>query len=239
MSPVERREVEVDGRRVRYHAVGEGDPLVLVHGLAGSWRWWKPVLEPLTEHRELHVVDLPHLHRGWGVDRVSHWLAAVLDGAGLERVDLAAHSLGGLFAAELAATEPERVRKLVLVAPAGVPDGKGLPSQTLSLLTALYHARHSLRMITTDVVRSGPLSVAHGIEFLARRDLSDELGDIQAPTLLVWGERDELVPFRLAEDWQRLLPRARLVRLGCGHVPMLEAPGELADAMLAFLDERP
>src|SRR6476620_9293426 len=54
-------EVEVDGHPVRYRVTGSGEPLVLVHGLAGSWRWWSPMLEQLGARRRVHVVDLPRL----------------------------------------------------------------------------------------------------------------------------------------------------------------------------------
>jgi pimeloyl-ACP methyl ester carboxylesterase len=235
----ELREVDVDGHLVRYRVLGAGEPLVLVHGLAGSWRWWAPVFKPLAARRTLHVVDLPHLHRGWGVAQVSAWLAYWLDAAGIGPTDIAAHSLGGLFAAELAATEPERIRRLVLVAPAGIPHRLPLALRTRSLVHALYDVRRWLPMIGADVVRSGPLSLTHGVVFVLRRDLRDELSTVQAPTLLVWGDRDRLVPFRLAQEWQRLLPSARLARMPCGHVPMLEVPWELSASILAFLDEEP
>lgn len=51
----------VDRVATRYRVVGEGAPVVLVHGLSGSWRWWQPVLEPLAERRRVHVLDLPRL----------------------------------------------------------------------------------------------------------------------------------------------------------------------------------
>ena len=50
-TPVELREVEVDGRAVRYRVAGSGEPLVLVHGLAGSWRWWSPLFGALAASR--------------------------------------------------------------------------------------------------------------------------------------------------------------------------------------------
>jgi pimeloyl-ACP methyl ester carboxylesterase len=58
---VEIRELVVDRVATRYRVVGEGAPVVLVHGLSGSWRWWQPVLEPLAERRRVHVLDLPRL----------------------------------------------------------------------------------------------------------------------------------------------------------------------------------
>ena len=185
----------------------------------------------------MHVVDLPRPRHRVEASELSAWAGRWLDAAGLGRVDLAGHSLGGLVAAELAAASPERTRRLVLVAPAGIPCGRHLAARALPLFGELYDIRGSLPMIALDAVRTGPLALAHGIRFVSTRDLAAELSAVRAPTLLVWGERDGLVPVQLADEWLRMLPDARLVRLSCGHVPMLEAPGQLAASMLSFLDE--
>jgi pimeloyl-ACP methyl ester carboxylesterase len=91
---------------VRYRVTGSGEPLVLVHGLAGSWRWWSPVLGPLAARRRVYVVNLPRLRHPVRAALLSKWLARWLDAAGLDYLELAGHSLGGLVAAELAATRP-------------------------------------------------------------------------------------------------------------------------------------
>jgi pimeloyl-ACP methyl ester carboxylesterase len=227
------REVEVGGRRTRYRVTGAGEPLVLVHGLAGSWRWWSPLLPSLAERRRVHVVDLPRL-RG---SELSVWLENWLEAAELERVDLAGHSLGGLVVAELAARSPHRTRRLVLVAPAGIPCGRGVLARTPPLLGSLYAIRRSFPMVVGDALRTGPLALMRGIAFVSTRDLRTLLPRVRVPTLLVWGERDHLVSIRVAADWQRHLPDVRFVGLRCGHVPMLETPRELAAHMLLFLDE--
>jgi pimeloyl-ACP methyl ester carboxylesterase len=231
------RQIEVDGRPVRHRVVGAGEPLVLVHGLAGSWRWWSPVLEALGAFRTLHVLDLPRRRRALGFAELSGWLARWLEAAGLERTDVAAHSLGGIVAAELAAREPDRVRRLALVAPAGIPCGRGLGRRSWALVDSLLEVRGFLPMVTADAATTGPLTLVRGISFATRSDLRAELPAVTAPTLLAWGERDRLVPARLADEWHRILPRARVVRLPCGHVPMLEAPGDLASCLLSFLEE--
>ena len=228
-------EVEVDGRPVRYRVTGSGDPLVLVHGLAGSWRWWSPMLQQLGARRRVHVVDLPRLRHPVRAAQLSNWLGRWLDAVGLDSPELAGHSLGGLVAAELAATR--QTRRLVLVAPAGIPCGRGLSGRALPLLRALYDVRGWLPMVSVDAVRTGPLDVARGIAFVSSRDLREELSAIRAPTLLVWGERDRLVPLRVAEEWRQAMVDVRLAYLRCGHVPMLEAPTELAACMLSFLDD--
>ena len=232
---IELHDVEVDGRPVRYRVTGSGEPLVLVHGLAGSWRWWSPMLEQLAARRRVHVVDLPRLRHPVRAAQLSKWLARWLDAVGLDDTELAGHSLGGLVAAELAATR--QTRRLVLVAPAGIPCGRGLTGRALPLLRTLYDVRRSLPMLTIDALRTGPLDVARGIAFVSGRDLRRELSTIRAPTLLVWGERDRLVPLRVAEEWREAMVDVRLAYLRCGHVPMLEAPTELAACMLSFLDD--
>ena len=126
---VEVRELVVDGSPTAYRVAGEGEPVVLVHGLSGSWRWWRPVLEPLTERRRVYVPDLPRLGRRLPAAELTGWFGRWLDAAGLERVDLIGHSLGGLIAAELAAEQPSRARRLALVAPAGIPCGTSLLSR--------------------------------------------------------------------------------------------------------------
>jgi pimeloyl-ACP methyl ester carboxylesterase len=194
-------------------------------------------VERLSRRYRLHLVELPHLGR-LRAGEMAPWLGRLLEAAGLERVDVAGHSLGGLVAAELAMEDPGRVRRLVLVAPAGVPCGRGVLERTLPLLEELYDVRRRLPTIVFDAVRAGPVSLVHGIAYVWERDLSTELGGVSAPTLLVWGDRDRLVPASVAAEWERRLPRPQLVRLPCGHVPMWEAPDQLASCMLAFLGEQ-
>jgi pimeloyl-ACP methyl ester carboxylesterase len=235
---VELRELEVDGRQVRYRLVGEGPPVVLVHGLSGSWRWWSPVCEPLADRHRLYLVDLPRLGRRLYAAALAGWLTRWLEAAGLESVDLVGHSLGGLVAAELAADRPERVHRLALVAPAGIPCGRGTAHRTVRLLETLYHVRKHMATVVGDALRTGPLAIMRGAVFVSARDLRGVLASVRAPSLLVWGERDRLTPTRIAEEWQGALPGSRLVLLPCGHVPMWEAPDELAAALLAFLEEQ-
>ncbi len=176
--------VRVDGRPARYVATGKGPPLVLVHGLGGSWRWWAPLFDALGSRRRLYVVDCPTVGRPVHGYELSEWLEHWLDAAGLERVDLAGHSLGGLMAAELAARRPERIERLVLVAPAGVPCGRTVGGRVVPLVESLYQVRRSLPTVAADAVRAGPLGLLRGAVFVSNRDLRAELRAITAPTLV-------------------------------------------------------
>ena len=222
---------------MRYRTLGEGPPAVLVHGLSGSWRWWTPICEPLARRRSLYLVDLPRLGRQLRAAELGAWLGRWMQAARLERADLVGHSLGGLVAAELAVFQPERIQRLALIAPAGIPCGRGLVRQGLRLVETLYDVRERLPTVIGDALRTGPLDILRGARFVSGRDLRTELAAVRAPSLLVWGKRDRLVPARIAEDWREALPGSRLVLLPCGHVPMWEVPDELTACLLTFLDE--
>jgi pimeloyl-ACP methyl ester carboxylesterase len=234
---VECGRLEIEGRSVQYRFSGLGSPVVLVHGLSGSWRWWASVFDHLAEEHRVYVLDLPRLGRHLGPAELATWLGLWLRAAGLERVDLVGHSLGGLVAAELAANEPARVRRLALVAPAGIPCGRGVGSRAVWLLGTLYDVRGRLPTIVSDALRAGPLGLALGAAFVSGRDLRGELASVRARSLLVWGRDDRLVPLHVAGEWQRALPGARLVLLPCGHVPMWDVPDELSACLLAFFEE--
>ena len=226
----------VDGTQVDYRVMGAGRDLLVLPGLSGSWRWWTQVVELLERRHRLHFVGLPRLGRV-RAGELAPWLSRFLDEAELGTVDVVGHSLGGLLAAELAAQHRDRVRRLVLVAPTGISCERGVLGRSLPLFGELLDVRERLPTIVADAVRTGPVSLVHGVAYVWERDLRSELHAVNAPTLLVWGDHDRLVPARVAEEWQRLLPDSRLVRLPCGHVPMWSAPRELAASVLAFLGD--
>src|SRR4051812_24856986 len=150
---VQLREAEIDGKTVRYRVAGAGPPVVLVHGLSGSWRWWASVAGRLAEHRRVYVLDLPRLGRRLAAAELAAWLARWLRAVEPGRVDLVGPSLGGLVAAELAASEPERVGRLALVAPAGIPCGRALVARAVPLAQTLWEVRDRFPTVVADALR--------------------------------------------------------------------------------------
>ena len=127
----------------------------------------------------------------------------------------------------------------MLVAPIGMPAGRSLLGYGLPL--ARRAADGAPVVPAHALVRRGPLGVPRllaGALHATRADLREEARAIRAPTLLVWGSRDALVPPALATAWGEAVPHARLVTIaGAGHVPMVERPAEFASAVRGFLDE--
>jgi pimeloyl-ACP methyl ester carboxylesterase len=187
-------------------AVARAPRLALVHGLAGSPRWWRPLLPWL---------------RGYDVRYVDP--REPLDAEPEEVV--VGHSLGGLRAAQHAALH--EVRKLVLVDPVGLR--RVQPLRVVGATTVGFYPT-----VAFDALRWGPRALLrYGFEaLLANADVST----IDAPTLIVWGERDNLVPVRLATEWHKAIPGSRLEIIPrARHVPMVEAPSAFAEVLLDFL----
>ncbi|MCP9484666.1 MAG: alpha/beta fold hydrolase [Gaiellaceae bacterium MAG52_C11] len=229
------------GVRVRWRSTGMGPPLVLVHGLAGSWRWWRPVLPALAAEHTVHLLDLPGFGRipqarVFQLDRALDWLAAWARAATLGPADIVGHSLGAVICARLAARHSETVRRLVLVAPAGVP-GRTAAGSALPLALELLRSRpRLLALLARDSLRSGPLTIGTAALAVVGADLRSDLLRVEAPTLVLMGGRDVLVPAWHGEELARALADARVVVLdGAGHVPMIDAPDAFSRELLAFL----
>jgi pimeloyl-ACP methyl ester carboxylesterase len=121
-----RRRIEVVGSEVSYVEMGEGPPLVFVHGLSGAWQNWLEQLPRFSRDHRVIALDLP----GFGASPMPPWEISIpaygrflrdfCERLGIDRSVLIGNSMGGFIATEVAIGEPERVEKLVLVSAAGI-----------------------------------------------------------------------------------------------------------------------
>ncbi len=222
-----RERIAVGPHCVSYAIAGGGEPLVLVHGLAGSGRWWSRNVAALAAGRRVFVVDLP----GFGDSTAGvpfspvdapRFLLAWADRVGIGCAAWAGHSMGGRAVAELAADAPERVSRLVLVDAPVFPAGPDWPVSMRGLLLTLRHAAPSLLpVVAEDVLRTGPLSTTRSARDVLATGIGGRLQAIEAPTLLVWGENDRLVPPNVGRRIAARIPDARFVVIpGGDHAPM-------------------
>lgn len=208
----------------------------------------------------------PEDAEGYSLPWLAARVHEALSGLGVRRCDLLAHSLGGAVAVELAAGVPALVRRLVLVDPVLFPfelplEGRMvlLPRLGPVLWKQLYRRselrRHLLRVMSTpellderavDVYwdrlgRDGGREAAYAmLQQMTRLDpLRERLGALDLPTLVVWGDRDALMPVETGEQLSRLIAGSRLeVVEGCGHAVPEERPEVLVELVRAHLDAR-
>jgi pimeloyl-ACP methyl ester carboxylesterase len=238
-----RHEVRVGGRPIGYEAAGEGEPIVLVHGLSGSTRWWSRNVRAIAERHRIYLIDLPgfgtmrSLRRRFVLAETATWLSEWMVAVGLERAHLVGHSMGGYVSVRLAASRPELVRRLVLVAPAGVPTERSMLEHLVPLLLAARYATPAfVPVLVRDGLRTGPVTLWRAARDLLAEDVRGDLRNIQAPTLLVWGENDPLISPSVGDLLREEIPNSRLLLLQrAGHVPMFDQPKEFDAALLAFL----
>jgi pimeloyl-ACP methyl ester carboxylesterase len=236
----------IAGRRVRYVVRGAGQPVVLLHGLSGSWRWWERNIDALAEQYRVYALDLGRRER-WlrGRERVrpaeaAEVLAGWMAHVGLERAHIVGHSLGGHMAIRLAASHPDIVDRLVLVDAAGLLYGASLVGLTARAFgPAPERTIEFRRMVFADAVRTNPLVVLQTARDMVRDDVAVLLGQVAAPTLIIWGGRDHVVPVANAYALRDGIPGARLFIIPhAGHNPMYHHAGTFNRVVAAFLAGR-
>jgi pimeloyl-ACP methyl ester carboxylesterase len=240
------------GREQVVYQAGQGPPLVWLHSLYGV-EADAPVIERLAQAHSVYAplapgfADLDDLGQLRDVHDLALHYDDLLDALELDSPAVAGHSFGAMIAAELAAHVPTRVSRLVLLSPIGlwndaypVADLFGIPAAEVP--TLLY----------ADLSRapgSGPkpdieaiISLTRGMTTVARfvwpipdRGLSRRLHRIKAPTLVVHGANDRLVPAQYADDFVALLPTAsRQIIPDAGHMLTVEALDTVVSLTLAF-----
>lgn len=228
---------------MRYKVVGEGAPVVLVHGLSGSSLWWKRNVPALARTFRLYLVDLPGFgsmaspYARFELQTASTWLHRWMQTVGLARAHLVGHSMGGYICLQVAARYPATVSHLVLVSPAVKAQAQHIFGYFRPLLGAVRDLTpHFLPILLYDTLRAGPVTILRAVNDLLLVEACRELRMIAAPTLLVWGAHDTLVPPSLGTAMLHEMPHARLLELArCGHVSMFEQAEQFNRAVLAFL----
>ncbi len=232
---------------------GKPPAVVFVHGAGGSHQHWLYQVRDLPRS-PTYALDLPGHGRSEGPGRdtipaYSDWLVAFLDEAGLERVVLVGHSMGGGIAQDMALRHPERVAGLGLVGTGArlrvVPaifDGiRQAPEAAVRLICDLAFGPEA----PAEMVRLGrrqmgetPADVLYG-DFAAcdAFDVMGRLGEIAAPTFVLCGTQDQLTPTKYATYLRDQIGGATLHLVeGAGHMVMVEQPQVVTQALLAFLD---
>lgn len=220
-----------------------GPPVVLVHGYVISSRYMVPTAERLAPFHPVYAPDLPGFgesgkpRRVLDIPELADVLLQWMDVLGLERPVLVGNSMGCQVLVDLAARYPSRVGRLVLVGPSVDPAGRSMPTQILRLMIDALRERPSLIFLfLRDFWKAGVPRAWRTARYVLADRVEDKMPRVQAPTLVVRGERDPLVPLAWAEEMTRRLSRDRLAVIPGGpHGLNYSRPAELVREIRKFL----
>lgn len=248
--------IQVGDLEVQYEERGDGVPVVLLHGNWGGIVWWEPVLERVPAGLRAIAYDLRGRGNTVGPEGDGSFtllaadLEAFADALGLARFHLVGHSLGTAVAMQYALEHAERLRSLVLVAPAwvdGMPEAYAVDAHQVRLVADREYTDIALRAITpgaprderwdriVDATRAQSIGTARGAMRAHRAwRPGDALRGIGVPSTVISGALDPLITPAVASRVAEALGAELVMLEGVGHGPMLETP----DAFAALLWER-
>jgi pimeloyl-ACP methyl ester carboxylesterase len=263
---VQSKYVEVDGNRLHYFEAlpprGDGKPLVLVHGLGSRGEDWSPMIPSLAAAGfHVYAPDLLGYGRSdkpdveYSVSLEEKMVEQFMDSMGLKDADVGGWSMGGWIALKLTVDHPERVDRLVVFDAAGIyfpptfDASLFIPTDSLGLaklegmLTPkpkplpAFVSRAAVRKLQQNgwVIERSVASMEAG------KDLMDfRLQAIKRPTLVVWGQLDELIPLSVGEEMHKKIAGSSLLVVGgCGHLAPGECSKPVLHGMVRFLKAEP
>lgn len=246
MARTEHHLTSVGDFRIHSAHAGEGPPVVLLHGLSGSLRWWRYTVRALAPQYRVHVLDLVGFGRSRPVGRqpdITEMAGLVADWLAIHSVvepHVVGHSMGGQIAVHLAAGR-RPPRSLALVCATGIPHprnaGEAMRIAAGAIRPRAWGAPAFVPEIAFDALRAGPVTLLRAGVHLLADDVRPLLPVITCPTLVVWGAADPLLPVEDGQAFARAIPGARLVVIGdAAHNPMIDRAWEFNRVLLDFLE---
>jgi pimeloyl-ACP methyl ester carboxylesterase len=253
----------VNGYRIRYMEGGSSSKhIIFLHGLGASAERWQRVLPAFAER--FHVVapdiigfgysDKPEV--SYTIPFFMQFVKGLADAMDIKNMTLIGASLGGHIAAEMAVTRKEMVDKLVLVTPAGIMK-EPTPVLNYYIAAAMYPTFDNAKKAFEQMAGNPKaVDVTYARDFVNRMQLPnakyaymssiigsksapnlvDRLKNIKSPTMIVWGEKDRLIPLKYAGRFKREIRNSRLeIIKGSGHTPYFEKPEIFSKKVIEFL----
>jgi len=239
--------------KFKFIEVGEGEPLILLHGLFGALSNFKDLIEYFRHHNKVVVpmlplfeLDLLHTSVG-GLQKFVH---KFIENRNYQGVHLMGNSLGGHVALVHVLKHPERIKSLILTGSSGLFEngmGDTYPKrgdyEYIKKKTELtfFDPKTASKELVDEVyeivnIRLKAIKIIALAKSAIRNNLGEELNQIKQPTLLVWGNNDTITPPFVGREFQRLIPNSELHFIDkCGHAPMMEVPDEFNQILHKFL----
>ncbi len=249
-------EIKKEGK-FEYLEVGEGEVLMLLHGLFGALSNFSDLIERFrTTHKVvvplLPLFDLDILHTS--VTGLAKHVHQFIEHKGYDHIHLLGNSLGGHVGLVHVLKHPEKIKSLTLTGSSGLFEnamGDSYPKRGdydyIKNKTAqtFYDPAMATKELVDEVfeITKNRLKVIKIIALAKsaiRNNLGEELNQIQIPTLLIWGKNDTVTPPFVAEEFHKLIPHSQLHFIDKrGYAPMMEVPAEFNDILENFLKSLP
>jgi 2-hydroxy-6-oxonona-2,4-dienedioate hydrolase len=239
----------------KYVEEGEGDVLMLLHGLFGALSNFYDIIESFKSTHKvvipiLPLYDLPidETTVGGYVNYVERFVAF----KGYGKVTVLGNSLGGHIALIYALANPDKIKGVVLTGSSGLFEsamGDTYPKRgdyeyiKKKAELTFYDPKFATKELVDelfDIVndRNKVIRVLATAKSAIRQNLTEEVSKITAPTLLIWGNNDTITPPFVGEEFHKLIPNSQLLFIDkCGHAPMMEQPEEFNRYLGKFLNE--
>jgi len=239
--------------KFKYIEEGEGEPLILLHGLFGALSNFGDLINYFKNHNKVVVpllplldMDLLHTSVG-GLQKFVHKFIEYQD---YQNVHLLGNSLGGHVAILHVLKQPERIKSLILTGSSGLFEngmGDTYPKRGdydyIKKKTELtfYDPKVASKELVDEVYeivnnRLKAIKIIALAKSAIRNNLGEDINQINQPTLLIWGNNDAITPPFVGREFQRLIPNSELHFIDkCGHAPMMEVPEEFNRILHKFL----
>jgi len=239
--------------KFKYIEEGQGEPLVLLHGLFGALSNFESLIEHFKQSYKVIVPMLPlfeldifHTTVGGLEKHVQKFIEAM----DYKNIHLLGNSLGGHVALVHVLKHPERIKSLTLTGSSGLFEngmGDTYPKRgdrdyiKKKTEVTFYDPNMASKELVDEVFeitnnRTKVIKIIALAKSAIRNNLGDELKDIKVPTLLIWGNNDIITPPFVGKEFNKLIPNSELYFVDkCGHAPMMETPEEFNEILGKFL----
>lgn len=234
---------------------GQGENLVLLHGLFGALSNWQSVIDRF-KHKFRVIIPLLPIYtmpiKKAGLEGLVTFLTEFVEKRQLNDMIMMGNSLGGHVALIYILENPSKIKKLILTGSSGLFENsmggsypkRGSYEYVKERVEYTFYEPSTISeeyiQEVFETTRSIPkcLRIVSIAKSAQRHNLSKELPDIKAPTLLIWGLNDTITPPMVAHDFNRLIPNSTLRFIDhCCHAPMMEQPEKFNEILAEFLLE--